>query len=253
MNLALFIDFDTLGNSYSEPPRAGVDPKSKLWEYYNNEARVADKDMLRRWQDDMATLLIFAGLFSGGVLTVFLIEFYTTLQPDYEQISVRQQWLISVNLQALLNATAGAPTYPVFDTTDALSEFRVPQSALWIQGLWFSALVCGISVALLAWLVKSWLLDYVKGMNSGSAYDRAHRRQHRHDALLSWHVPAIIASLPALMHLTVMLFLIGLVILMWQLNRAIGCIMLSMVILLAFIYAISTLLPLFWPSCPYRN
>lgn len=101
--------------------------------------------------------------------------------------------------------------------------------------------------------MKSWLLDYVKGMNSGSAYDRAHRRQHRHDALLSWHVPAIIASLPALMHLTVMLFLIGLVILMWQLNHAIGCIMLSMVILLAFIYAVSTLLPLFWPSCPYRN
>ncbi|KAK0459280.1 uncharacterized protein EV420DRAFT_1215107, partial [Desarmillaria tabescens] len=207
--------------------------------------------MLRRWQDDMATLLIFAGLFSGGVLTVFLIEFYTTLQPDYEEISIRQQRLISVNLQALLNTTTGAPAYPIFDTTDALSDFHVPRSALWTQGLWFSALVCGISVALLAWLVKSWLLDYVKGMNSGNTYDRAHRRQHRHDALLSWHVPAIIASLPALMHLTVMLFLIGLVILMWQLNRAIGYIMLSMVILLACIYAGSTLLPLFWPSCPY--
>ncbi|KAG7449904.1 uncharacterized protein BT62DRAFT_886394 [Guyanagaster necrorhizus] len=232
-NLVLFVDFDTLGNSYSEPPRAGVDAESKLWEYYNNVARVADKDMLKRWQDDMTALLISAGLFSGGVVTVFLIKFYTTLQPDYEKISILQQQLISVNLQALFNATAGAPAYPIFDTTDALSNFRVPRSALWIQGLWFSALVCGISVASLASLVKSWLLDYVKSMNSGSTYDRAHRRQHRHDALLSWHVPAIIASLPVLMQLTVVLFLIGLVILMWQLNHVIGCIMLSMVILLA--------------------
>ncbi|PBK85455.1 hypothetical protein ARMGADRAFT_1087343 [Armillaria gallica] len=97
-------------------------PKSRLWEYYTYEARVADKDMLRRWQDDMATLLIFVGLFSGGVLTVFLIE--------TEKISIRP-------------ATAGAPMYKM---TDALSEFLVPRKEKAITMLIPSAILAPSAV-----------------------------------------------------------------------------------------------------------
>ncbi|SJL13739.1 uncharacterized protein ARMOST_17187 [Armillaria ostoyae] len=100
----------TSATTQGPPPRAGTDVKSTLWDFYNHEARAADKDMLKHWHDDMSTLLIVAGLFSA-VLTAFIIEFYQKLEPDYTAISARQQHTMSINIQALLNASLNLPDF----------------------------------------------------------------------------------------------------------------------------------------------
>ncbi|KAK0239291.1 hypothetical protein EDD85DRAFT_753368, partial [Armillaria nabsnona] len=223
------------------------------WDFYNHEARAADKDMLKHWHDDMSTLLIVAGLFSA-VLTAFIIEFYRKLEPDYTAISARQQHTISINIQALLNASLNLPVEPIHDAADPIMGFQPSPAIVWTVGLWFSALACSISVVVLAWLVKLWFLAYMKGMNSGNAYDCAHRRQYRHDALLAWKVPAIVAALPVLIHMTITLFLVGLVILLWsQINSPAAYTVLVITILMTLTYSITTLLPLFYEACPYKN
>ncbi len=91
-------------------------------------------------------------------------------------------------------------------------------------------------------------------MNSGNAYDCAHHRQYRHDALLAWKVPAIVAALPVLIHITITLFLVGLVILLWsQINSSTAYIVLVITVLMILVYSITTLLPLFYEACPYKN
>ncbi|KAK0489310.1 hypothetical protein IW261DRAFT_1326203, partial [Armillaria novae-zelandiae] len=235
------------------PPRAGTDVKSTLWDFYNHEARAADKDMLKHCHDDMSTLLIVAGLFSA-VLTAFIIEFYRKLEPDYTAISARQQHTMSINIQAMLNASLNLPVEPIYDAADPITGFQPSAAIVWTVGLWFSALACSISVVVLAWLVKLWFLAYMKGMNNGNAYDCAHRRQYRHDALLTWKVPAIVAALPVLIHMTITLFLAGLVILSWsQLNSSIAYIVLVITVSMVLVYSITTLLPLFYKACPYKN
>ncbi|KAK0466817.1 uncharacterized protein EV420DRAFT_1260941, partial [Desarmillaria tabescens] len=241
----------TSATAQGPPPRAGTDVKSTLWEFYNYEARTSDKDMLKHWHDDMSTLLIVAALFSA-VLTAFIIEFYRKLEPDYTAISAYQQHTMSINIQALLNASLNLPAEPIYDAVDPVMEFQPSPAIVWTVGLWFSALACSISVVVLAWLVKLWFLAYMKGMNNGNAYDCAHRRQYRHDALLMWKVPAIVAALPVLIHMTITLFLTGLVILLWsQINSPAAYIVLIITISMILAYSITTLLPLFYEACPY--
>ncbi len=227
--------------------------------------------MLKHWHDDMSTLLIVvsyshglrelilthfetkAGLFSA-VLTAFIIEFYRKLEPDYTAISAHQQHTMSINIQALLNASLNLPVEPIYDAADPIMGFQPSPAIVWTVGLWFSALACSISVVVLAWLVKLWFLAYMKGMNSGNAYDCAHRRQYRHNALVAWKVPAIVAALPVLIHMTITLFLIGLVILLWsQINSPAAYTVLVITILMILVYSITTLLPLFYEACPYKN
>ncbi|KAJ7929622.1 hypothetical protein B0H13DRAFT_2539766 [Mycena leptocephala] len=54
---------------------------AKLWAIYVGEAEKYDKRLVESWKGDMDGLLIFSGLFSAS-LTAFLVESYTTLQPD---------------------------------------------------------------------------------------------------------------------------------------------------------------------------
>ncbi|KAK0501677.1 hypothetical protein EDD18DRAFT_1024204, partial [Armillaria luteobubalina] len=235
------------------PLRAGTDVKSTLWDFYNHEARAADKDMLKHWHDDMSTLLIVAGLFSA-VLTAFIIEFYHKLEPDYTAISAHQQYTMSINIQAMLNASLNLHAEPIYDAVDPITGFQPSPAMVWTVGLWLSALACCISVVVLAWLVKLWFFAYMKGMNNGNAYDCAHRRQYRHDALHAWKVPAIVAALPVLIHMTITLFLIGLVILLWsQINSPAAYTVLVVTIFMILAYSITTLLPLFYEACPYKN
>ncbi|KAK0214924.1 hypothetical protein IW262DRAFT_1484982 [Armillaria fumosa] len=152
------------------PPRAGTDIKSTLWDFYNHEARAADEDILKHWHDDMSTLLIVAGLFSA-VLTAFIIEFYRKLEPDYTAISAHQQHTMSINIQAMLNASLNLPVEPIYDAADPITGFQPSPAIVWTVGLWFSALAYSISVVVLAWLVKLWFLAYMKGMNNGNAHD----------------------------------------------------------------------------------
>ncbi|KAJ7163561.1 hypothetical protein C8R43DRAFT_285601 [Mycena crocata] len=122
----------------------------------------------------------------------------------------------------------------------------------WVNGLWFSALACSLSTALISMLAKQWLQAYLPNV-SGSLRHRARQRQARFMHLEAWHVPGIINALPLLLHIALLLFFAGLVVLLWSVDLAIT---LATWIIVAFAYIFyfaSIAIPLFYPDCPYQH
>ena len=112
-----------------------------------------------------------------------------------------------------------------------------------VNGLWFAALVCSLSSALISMLAKHWLMGYMPGA-SGSLRDRARTRQSRFMHLQAWHVPTIINTLPLLLHVALLFFFAGLVLLLWQIDLGITLSTLCIVAVVYFFYATSLVLPL---------
>ncbi|TDL18898.1 hypothetical protein BD410DRAFT_842468 [Rickenella mellea] len=77
---------------------------AKIWQPYLRIAHQYDNDLVKGWQDDMDTLLIFASLFSASV-TPFVIESYHSLQEDSSEIMINVLFQIS---QQLANGTTPA-------------------------------------------------------------------------------------------------------------------------------------------------
>lgn len=97
-----------------------------------------------------------AGLFSA-VLTAFNVESYKLLQPDPDQ-----ELLITLKaMSAQLNGYTFNPpfvnsTAPV-SSSSRTSPFVAARHAVWLNALWFSALVCTLSASYVAIMVRQWL------------------------------------------------------------------------------------------------
>ncbi|KAF7376392.1 hypothetical protein MSAN_00054700 [Mycena sanguinolenta] len=122
----------------------------------------------------------------------------------------------------------------------------------WVNGLWFSALACSLSTALISMLAKQWLQAYLPNV-SGSPRHRARQRQTRFMHLEAWRVPAIINALPLLLHVALLLFFAGLVVLLWSVDLAISLATWIIVLFAYAFYFASIAVPLFYPDCPYQH
>ncbi|KAG6820300.1 hypothetical protein H0H93_002564 [Arthromyces matolae] len=121
-----------------------------------------------------------------------------------------------------------------------------------VNGLWFAALACSLATALISMLAKQWLQAYVADI-SGSPLQRARQRQSRYTELVSWHVPALINALPLLLHVALLLFFAGIIVLLWSVNLATTLATLVITVFAYFFYLTSVLLPVVYPDCPYRH
>lgn len=132
--------------------------------------------------------------------------------------------------------------------------FEVAQSSVWINSLWLLSLVLGLAAALFGMIAKQWLREYLRWTTMSSpVHDLVRLRQMRFDALIKWKVPAIIAAIPVLLEVALILFLYGLVILLWTLNGVVAGIISAAVAILTIFVVIITILPAFAPSCPYKS
>lgn len=134
-------------------------------------------------------------------------------------------------------------------------SFSPSTNARWVNGLWFTSLACSLSAALVSMVVKQWLqwLQSTAQTASGTPQDRARLRQYRQVGLEAWHVPELINALPLLLHAALLLFFTGLVVLLWSLDLGITLATMFIVAAVYVFYCISTILPLFYPDCPYQT
>ena len=88
--------------------------------------------------------------------------------------------------------------------------------------LWFLSLSISLIAALFAILVQQWLQAYPVHGGVFSARDGACLRMFRFQALSNWKVPDVIAVLPVLLQSALVLFLVGLINLLWSLNVTIA-------------------------------
>ncbi|TFK95173.1 hypothetical protein BDV98DRAFT_518454, partial [Pterulicium gracile] len=188
----------------------GMDPNARVWRVYNDEASYFDLDMVENIRDTVDVILVFAGLFSaivGGLVT----QVSTALKPDYAQVTAALLIELIQVQRAMVAGTMASNIAPSLLNLDSPSTAST--SERWVSGLWFVSLAVSLSAALLSVLVKQWVRAYVSP-TSGTPKEQARVRHFRFMGIRDWHVPAIAGSLPILLHISLLLFFIGLVVLL---------------------------------------
>ena len=179
------------------------------------------------------------------MLTAFLIESYKWLQPDSSTTTNQTLGYLSKQM--------ADPSLPPVDS-QAMAQFEPAPSSVWINSLWFLALVLSLAAALFGMMAKQWLRQYLRWTTmSGPSENQVLLRQIRYEAFDDWKMPAIIASIPALLEVALILFLVGVDILLWTLNGVVFGICTFAIVVLIVLTFVTTALPVFCPRCPYKS
>ncbi|KAL1950969.1 hypothetical protein VTO73DRAFT_118 [Trametes versicolor] len=206
--------------------------------------------VVKRWKEEIDTLLVYGGLFSA-VLTAVDVELYSALQPNPSDTTNA----LLAQMTAQLNSFTLSPSFvnssqPLL-ALPSPSSFRASRSSVWINALWFSSLICSLSSACIGMMVKQWLHETELGL-PGTSRETARLRQYRLDALVKWHVGTIVALLPTLLLLASALFLAGLLTLLWTLHHGVAAMASVLVGTLLVFTLITLILPAFSRDCAYR-
>ncbi|THG97412.1 hypothetical protein EW026_g4581 [Hermanssonia centrifuga] len=220
------------------------------WSAVEDYAWKYDVNSMKVFSEDIDTLLVFAGLFSA-VLTAFVVPAYGMLQQD-DSVQILSR--ISSKLDSFqivlpfVNSTASACSC----ASDP--SFGVSTSARWINILWFLSLLFSLASALFGILAKQWIREYLQwNQTIASPRENILVRQLRSEAWVKWKVPAGIAAIPALLEIAVVLFILGLVVLLWTLDFVVALIItIAAGILLLAAFSVTTL-PAFFQHCPYKS
>ncbi|PBK93096.1 hypothetical protein ARMGADRAFT_1080268 [Armillaria gallica] len=226
-------------------------PNARVWRTLQEVSVIHDVKRVEESRDNIDVLLVFAGLFSA-VVTTFVIQTSQSLQADYAQVSASLLFELVLVQRAIAN---GSPvdTIPV-SSLNPQTVFVSSATDVWVNGLWFASLFLSLTTALVAVLLKQWLHHCV-ALPFGTATPREQclARQYRYLGLQKWRVEAIAGLLPVLMHLALALFFIGLSLFLHPLQAALSWVVWTGTVLLIVAYAIVTILPMFFPQCPYRT
>lgn len=229
--------------------------------------------MIERWIKEIDTYLVFvssrishqsvithlgrdilqAGLFSA-ILTAFNVPAYALLNPVAPDPSIAILQQISSKLDSFsinhpfVNSTQPSGT----NSPNAGTAPSIPRWAVWLNGLWFSGLILSVTSASIGLMAKQWLNEYSSGVSETSRH-AARMRQYRLENLKKWHVEAVVNTIPVLLQLSLVCFLTGLLIFLWNLHDTVAAIASTLVGFLAIFTAATTFLPLWKPRCAYLS
>ncbi|KAJ3484307.1 hypothetical protein NLI96_g5719 [Meripilus lineatus] len=228
-------------------PEIVVD-NSDGWPRLNTTLQDYDDRKVKGNYENIDTLLVFAGLFSA-VLAAFLVESYKLLQRDATELSVE----ILIRISQQLNSFNINPTF--VNSTHVHVEppkFTPARSSVWINALWFAALGLSLVAASLGMLVKQWLREYLANAYV-SPRECCRVRLFRLKGLRSYKVQEIADVLPLLLQIALILFFVGLVIFVRSVHQTIGSIVIVIVGTWLVFLLVTTILPAFSASCPYKT
>lgn len=236
------------------------------WSTCAKSVQKYDENIVRNWKEEIDTLLVFvrvpdiytpditltdrqAGLFSA-IVTAFIIESYQWLSQNPQDAAVKLLAEISAKLNS--NTPTRRVEEPLVLVADVV-PFSASLSAIVINSLWFFSLVAALSSAFIGILVKQWLREYMRPVST-TPIDALSLRQLRYQALKDWGVVEVISFLPILLQLSLALFLVGLLYLLWTLHNVVAGILTTVVAIVFVFYTATTVLPaLHQPSCPYKS
>ncbi|KAJ3485496.1 hypothetical protein NLI96_g4912 [Meripilus lineatus] len=220
------------------------------WSDLNKTLRESDEREGKEVNENVDTILVFAGLFSAVIITL-VIEASRLLQRD--QAEATTMILLHISQQLSSFAITGSPTFINSTTIPAvLPPFTPDTKSKWVNALWLAALVLSLITASLGMLVKQWFREYLTGVFVAPR-ERCRVRYFRRVGLLWYKVPEIAGVLPILLQLALILFFMGLVIYIRILLPSIGWHIIALIGLWLLFFVVTTLIPLFSPSCPYKT
>ncbi len=184
------------------------------------------------------------------MVTTFVVQTSQSLQVDNSQV-------IASLLYELINIQrATANESPVDDVPrsgiNPFTAFHPNALDAWVNGLWFTSLSLSLITALVVVVAKQWIHHYIS-IPSGTARDRGRLRHFRFMGLEEWHVPIIIGLLPVLLHVSLGIFIIGLIVFVSRLHVVISAVIGGLGFVALAFYIVTNLLPLIHPQCPYRS
>ena len=245
-------------------PAAGPSESQDMWSLYVEHTLEEDKETVEAWKDDLDSILIFvricysilspvslalpmeqAALFSA-VVTTFVVESSHDLKVD-DSAELLRAILIEMKASRLgsqsINLDSGVPVPPAFSVTG---------SAIRINAYWFSSLVISLAAAFITILAKQWVNYLLAGLSPVPTIG-ARRRQCRIDGMHKWKLPTVISILPIFLHVSLLLFFVGLVEFVLDLNDLVGNITAALVATTSFLYITSNLMAYVYPDCPYKT
>ncbi|KAI0028192.1 hypothetical protein K488DRAFT_59259, partial [Vararia minispora EC-137] len=203
-----------------------VDSSAQIWSIYLHHAAKEDRALMESWKGDMDGILIFvrkhvpllscspAGLFSA-VITAFAVVSY--------------QWLQADNSAAIASILAKANGMTVTTDTcppDNTSCFEINLNPsepfpLLVNACWLLSLVFSLSCALAATLIQQWARAYLHSTQDESTpHARARRRTYALRGARKFRVQAVVEGVPLLLHISLILFFVGLIVFLWEANTA---------------------------------
>jgi hypothetical protein len=242
-------------------PQAGIhlsDVASDGWKSTFADLEKLDKAREKEYREAFDSLLLFvrrvhwgslrqsltqfqAGLFSA-VVTAFVVGTLAPLQDSSSQAMADA--LRHISLQ--LHDSAISPL-PLRDST------RPSPISIRVNVLWLISLVMSLMAALLAILVKQWMQAYMSWTSLMPGKNAVALRQYRMRGWRKGHVHLWHDAIPLLLQLALILFLCGLVDLLWHTQETIASIV-SGAVGVAFTGLLgATLWPSWDPQCAYRS
>jgi hypothetical protein len=171
-----------------------------------------------------------------------VVESYQSLQEDYTKTSV--------DLLRQISHQLAKSSYPAAPDS---SHFQAQRSDVRVNVCWFVSLLLSLVVALFGIFLKQWMRTYMKWTDVTPDQEAVTLRQFRYRALESWRLGAILALLPTLLQLSVILFLSGLLLFLWNLDPMVAHVMAVFLTIAFFLVATVIVLPVFSWSCPFRS
>ncbi|KAG8810778.1 hypothetical protein FRC17_002784 [Serendipita sp. 399] len=183
-----------------------------------------------------------AAIFSAVLITL-VIDSKTLLEQDKTDVLIDAVVFLMNNLA---NGTHRPYTPPTFQPSTR---------PIVVNSLLFASLCLSIATALAAVVAMQWVTDYgaVTKRVGSTPEERMKRRHYRYQGGLDWKMDTIIGALPIALHVSVLLFFVGMSVWMWDVHRSVFGVVIVCGAMAMVFYVFTTVLAIFYPSCPYRT
>ena len=172
-----------------------------------------------------------------------------------QDLRPRSQDSSAFYLQNIYQLLANPNVYDSFAPPPVVTPpvFSPPRYAVWVNSLWFLSLAISLTSALLATLLHQWTRRYVTVTQpiQSSPHKRARIRAFFANGVDKLHLPWVIEALPTLLHLSLSLFLAGLLIFLFNVNQTAFKAVVGWIALSAGVYACITFMPIFRYDSPF--
>ncbi|KAI0302899.1 hypothetical protein B0F90DRAFT_1713364 [Multifurca ochricompacta] len=236
-----------LGPAPADGEAPFTDSSSPLFSLYLSHAEKHDQEQSDRWKAGADGILVFTGLFSAALATL-VVDSYKSLLPDSGSNTVALLTQISQQLNGSSQVViSSSPTAPQ-------STFQPTTSAVLVNVLWFLSLVITLFCALLATLQQHWARRYLRLTQPQCAVNkRARIRSYFAEGAARFHIDWAVEAIPSLLHISVFLFLAGLVISLWQIHLVVASAVLASTSVCVSVYVTITVIPVFCHDSPYHS
>ncbi|KAG8963053.1 hypothetical protein FRC03_003488 [Tulasnella sp. 419] len=226
-----------------EPFHRNVDDDTLFWQVYLSETNKFDKELLDNWNETLNSLLLFATLFSA-INTAFIIEAYKGLRPDNAETTNTLLKLVVDRLYDNAN-----------DYRKAIGEvpWQPSGEVVRVNSTFFVSLACSLLASFGAILGKEMLSEYKNSGALSTLPEQGRIRQRKYNGLKRFRFRLLMQLLPALLQLSLALFLIGIIDFMWQINFAIAAVVMVPVTVGLLAYCLSLIIALKHPDSPFQT